>query len=126
LNFNLTTNLQSFKLNSLLKLNIDSLLTNTSNNLLINLSNKNFNEFLMTEGNNINFYENDKLEEVEETLENLRVKTNNFPIKLIKGVLNKHNISLLTSNKSLNKNIIFSYRINNDQIVEKISQVEQF
>jgi hypothetical protein len=66
------------------------------------------------------------MEEVEETLENLRTKVNNFPVKLIKGVLNKHNVSLLTSNKILNKNILFSYRLNNDSVVEKISQIEQF
>lgn len=71
-------------------------------------------------------YEVDKIEEVEETLENLRAKINNFPVKLIKGVLNKHNVSLLNSSKILNKNILFSYRINNENMVEKISQVEQF
>jgi len=71
-------------------------------------------------------YEGDSLEEVEETLENLRTKVNKFPIKLIKGVLNKHNVSLLTSDNQLNKNILFSYRLNNDNVVEKISQIEQF
>ncbi|MFY8067720.1 MAG: hypothetical protein ACOVMS_06295 [Flavobacterium sp.] len=71
-------------------------------------------------------YELDKMEEVEETLQNIRIKTNNFPIKLIKGVLNKHNISLLNSNVNLNKNILFSYKINNDSVAEKIAQVEQF
>jgi hypothetical protein len=72
------------------------------------------------------YYEVDKMEEVEESLENLRTKVNNFPVKLIKGVLNKHNVSLLTSNKILNKNILFSYRLNSDNVTEKISQVEQF
>jgi hypothetical protein len=66
------------------------------------------------------------MEDVEETSKNLRTKVSNFPVKLIKGVLNKHNVSSLNSNKILNKNILFSYRINNDQVVEKISQVEQF
>lgn len=76
--------------------------------------------------NTISNYESDKLEEIEETLENLRTKVNKFPIKLIKGVLNKHNVSLLTSENQLNKNILFSYRLNNDNVVEKISQIEQF
>jgi hypothetical protein len=66
------------------------------------------------------------MEDVEETLENIRTKINNFPIKLLKGVLNKHNISILNSSTNLNKNILFSYRLNNDSVVEKISQVEQF
>ena len=72
------------------------------------------------------YYEVDKMEEVEESLENLRTKVNNFSVKLIRGVLNKHNVSLLTSNKILNKNILFSYRLNSDNVTEKISQVEQF
>jgi len=72
------------------------------------------------------YYESDKMEDVEETSKNLRSKISNFPVKLVKGVLNKHNVSVLSSNKILNKNILFSYRINNDQVVEKISQVEQF
>jgi len=66
------------------------------------------------------------MEEVEESLENLRTKVNNFPIKLIKGTLNKHNINLLTTLNNINKNILFSYRVNNDNITEKISQIEQF
>jgi len=66
------------------------------------------------------------MEDVEESLENLRTKINNFPIKLIKGVLNKHNLSTILKFKELNKNILFSYKINNDNITEKIAQVEQF
>jgi hypothetical protein len=81
--------------------------------------------------NNINSdeisnYESDRMEEVEESLENLRTKVNNFPIKLIKGILNKHNLNTLVNLKNLNKNILFSYRVNNDNITEKIAQVEQF
>ena len=82
---------------------------------------------LFTNNKNYNsFYENHRLEEVEESMENLRLKVNNFPIKLIKGTLNKHNITNLTLNSNLNKNILFSYRINNSNITQKISQVEQF
>ena len=76
--------------------------------------------------NSISNYESDKLEDLDETSENLRAKVNKFPIKLIKGVLNKHNVSLLTSENHINKNILFSYRLNNDNVVEKISQIEQF
>jgi len=66
------------------------------------------------------------MEDVEETLENIRTKINNFPIKLLKGVLNKHNTVLLATSTNLNKNILFSYRVNNDSVVEKIGQIEQF
>jgi glutamate mutase epsilon subunit len=94
---------------------------------LINLNEKSTYNVLSTDINSSkSYYEYDRLEDVEETLENLRTKVSNFPVKLIKGVLNKHNTSLLSSNTTLNKNILFSYRLNNDQIVDKISQIEQF
>jgi hypothetical protein len=71
-------------------------------------------------------YEGDQMEDLEETSENLRTQVNNFPIKLLKGVLNKHNVSILNSSETLNKNIFFSYRLNNNEVTEKIDQVEQF
>jgi hypothetical protein len=71
-------------------------------------------------------YEGDQMEDLEETSENLRTQVNNFPVKLLKGVLNKHNVSLLNSSETLNKNIFFSYRLNNNEVTEKIDQVEQF
>ena len=108
------------RLNSNLKLNVDySYLT------LLN-ERDNFNLLNLSSSTTTSHYEIDRMEDVEETLENLRTKVNNFPVKLIKGVLNKHNISLLNSNKILNKNILFSYRLNNEHVVEKISQIEQF
>lgn len=116
---NLTEKLKT-KLSNTFKLNIDysylSFLNEKSTSNLMNLSNY----------NTTSHYESDRMEDVEETLENLRTKVNNFPVKLIKGVLNKHNISLLASNNILNKNILYSYRLNNDNVVEKISQIEQF
>lgn len=75
---------------------------------------------------NKSFYEFDRLEEVEESLENLRTKVSNFPVKLIKGTLNKHNISVLANSQNLEKNILFSYRINNDNVTAKMAQIEQF
>lgn len=105
------------------------------NSLSLDLTNStvlfNSKEFQSNILNNMKFnvvsnYDSDRLEDVEETSENLRTKVNKFPIKLIKGILNKHNVSLLTSENQLNKNILFSYRLNNDNIVEKISQIEQF
>ena len=85
-----------------------------------------YNLFDDINSNNKNYYESDKFEDVEETLENIRIKNSNFPIKLTKGILNKHNLSLLTNNTSFDKNIFFSYRLNNNQVEEKISQIEQF
>ena len=108
------------KLSNIIKFSI-----NYSNIFNLN-EQKNFNLLNMSTNSLNSNYELDKMEEVEETLQNIRIKTNNFPIKLIKGVLNKHNISLLNSNVNLNKNILFSYKINNDSVAEKIAQVEQF
>jgi hypothetical protein len=71
-------------------------------------------------------YESNRLEEVEDTDKNLRLKMFNFPIKLTKGILNKHNISLVSNNNSLNKNILFSYRINDSDVTPKVYQIEQF
>jgi hypothetical protein len=95
---------------------------------LLNRDNIKENNNLFSTNENItsSYYEFDRMEEVEESLENLRIKTNNFPIKLIKGVLNKHNLGLLSTNTILDKNILFSYRVNNDNVTEKISQIEQF
>ena len=96
--------------------------------ILLNRDNIKENNNLFSTNENItsSYYEFDRMEEVEESLENLRIKTNNFPIKLIKGVLNKHNLGLLSTNTILDKNILFSYRVNNDNVTEKISQIEQF
>jgi len=71
-------------------------------------------------------YESNRLEEVEDTDKNLRLKMFNFPIKLTKGILNKHNISLISNNNNLNKNILFSYRINDSDVTSKVYQIEQF
>ena len=84
------------------------------------------NTFVNNKFNMIKFFESDQLDEVEETAENLRVKNYKYPIRLIKGVLTKHNISLLNNNKELKNNIILNYKINNSDITEKISQSEQF
>lgn len=108
------------------KSNLEKIISSENMIFLNNLKLKNIHYDYFTHSNNIAFYESDKLEEVEETLENLRTKVSNFPIKLIKGVLNKHNINTLIHANTLEKNILFNYRLNNDQIVEKISQVEQF
>ena len=75
---------------------------------------------------NSTIYENNILEEVEEHEKNLRLKTNNFPIKLIKGTLNKQNISTLNNSTELNKNIFLSYRLNNSDVTQKNALVEQF
>ncbi len=117
----LNLNISDFNLNNLWKNDTLAIKYET----MLKSNNKNSSLFNLKKINS-SFYESDRLEEVEESLENLRTKVSNFPIKLIKGTLNKHNLSLLTNNNNINKNIFLSYRINNDNITEKISQIEQF
>jgi hypothetical protein len=73
----------------------------------------------------IKFFELDQIDDQEETAENLRLKNSKYPVRLIKGVLTKHNISLL-SQKELTNNVILNYKLNNSDIIEKIGQPEQF
>jgi len=114
LNLNYKNKLDIFNVNNTTHID-ESLLSLDLNNLFKNNNNLNNSQ-----------YDFDKMEEVDESSENLRTKVNNFPIKLIKGIINKQNTTLLQNNENLNKNILFSYRINNDNVVEKISQIEQF
>ena len=88
-------------------------------------SNKSNNLFFLHNNKNISNFENDRINDIDETLENLRYKTTNFPIKLIKGILNNTNINNIRSTDLL-KNTIFQYKINNNDIEQKISQIEQF
>ena len=70
--------------------------------------------------------ENDTLEDAEETSENLRYKDTNFPIKVVRGVLNNHNVGILSTEPVVSSNIILNYTTNTSNIAEKIPQVEQF
>jgi hypothetical protein len=66
------------------------------------------------------------LDNLEETAENARFQQASFPVKLLKGTLNQHNLLLLQKNNILNKNIFFNYQLNDQESTSKISQVEQF
>lgn len=74
----------------------------------------------------LKYFENDQLENSDESAENVRLKNYKYPIRIIKGVLTKHNISLLNSSNILNNNIILNYKLNNSDITEKLAQSEQF
>jgi hypothetical protein len=71
-------------------------------------------------------FESDTIEDVEETSENLRYKDTGFPIKVVRGVLNNHNVNTLSTESTLSNNIMLNYTVNTSNIAEKISQVEQF
>lgn len=72
------------------------------------------------------YYDSDILEDVDESAENLRTQVNKAPIKLIKGLLNKHNVRLLNNVQGLAKQIFLKHKTHNVGITEKISQIEQF
>jgi len=74
----------------------------------------------------LKYFEDDQLENAEESAENVRLKNYKYPIRLIKGVLTKHNIFLLNNNSNLDNTIILNYKLNNSHITEKLSQSEQF
>ncbi len=71
-------------------------------------------------------FETDAMDEFDETTNNFRTKTAKFPIKLHRGLLNKHNLQILRTEKLLTKNIFFNFKINETDFTEKISQPEQF
>lgn len=71
-------------------------------------------------------YESNQIITIEDADETLKIKQHNFPIKLIKGVLNKNNIELLKNTSILQKNILFNYKINNKNLADKVAQPEQF
>jgi len=115
-NYNNSVNL--YNLNSI---NNEIIQLNKNSYKLLNLFNiKNNNYSLPT------YFDMDRLDEVDEPVETLRFKNNNFPLKLTKGILNKHNISILINTTNLNKNILLNYRTNTQTVTPRISQVEQF
>jgi len=117
--YNLKNNDESFNLINNIKV------SNIAQNVIYknyNLFDIKLNKFNVTNS----YFEIDKLDEVDEPSETLRLKNNNFPIKLFKGVLNKHNNSILNTNYFLNKNILLNYRINTKNVISRNSQVEQF
>ena len=124
--YNSFSNLRGFRDNKVMNSRYSNL-TNMFSNVF---NNKNFvfkeNLFTIKSKSWIGNYEFDRLEEIEESLENLRLKTSNFPIKLIKGIINKNTIKVINNTEKLNKSLFFTFRLNNDNIVQKISQVEQF
>ena len=71
-------------------------------------------------------FETDKLDNTFKSDENFRIQNTKFPIKLIKGILNKHNIQQLTVNSVLNNCFLFNLQINNIDTASKQSHVEQF
>jgi hypothetical protein len=74
----------------------------------------------------ISNYELNQIITIEDADETTRIKQHNFPIKIIKGTLNKHNLYTLKKNNILEKNILFSYKISNKNLAAKASQPEQF
>jgi hypothetical protein len=71
-------------------------------------------------------YEETIFDNTEETSENLRIKQHKYPIRLVKGIINKHNFNILTTNKDVSNSIFFKIQVNNSDVASKISQTEEF
>jgi hypothetical protein len=70
--------------------------------------------------------ETDSLDDVDESADNVRLKSNKFPFRLVKGVMTKQNIKILQHKRSLKKKIMLNYKINKLNTTDKIAQPEQF
>jgi len=81
---------------------------------------------IFNNNNNKSNYELNQIITIEDADETMRIKQHNFPIKIIKGTLNKHNLINLKNNNNLEKNIFFTYKINNKNLTSKVSHPEQF
>lgn len=87
---------------------------------------ENANLFNMYKTNYTKQFESDRLDEFSESSENLRNRMNKFPVRLIRGVINKHNAQTLHTHATLDKNIFFNYKIVKHDTSKKIFQPEQF
>lgn len=88
--------------------------------------NDNFNLFFFNSVSKNNLYEMDKFDDTFVASDNFRAKTSKFPIKINKGIINKHNLNTLNTLNSLNTNIFFSYKVGKLDIGDKQAHVEQF
>ena len=55
-----------------------------------------------------------------------RVRSAKYPIRLVKGILNKHNLAILKTQSESSRAIYFNYRINKYDVAHKASLVEPF
>lgn len=95
--------------------------------LIVNMKfSENANLFNMYKTNYAKQFESDRLDEFSESSENLRNRINKFPVRLIRGVINKHNAQTLRTQSTLDKNIFFNYKIVTYDTSKKIFQPEQF
>jgi hypothetical protein len=74
---------------------------------------------------NKSYFETNQINAIDESDYVIRLQNNNFPLKLIKGILNKKNISNLKNN-NIQNNIFFNYKISKKNISSKVYHCEQF
>ena len=74
---------------------------------------------LLNTYSNISYFDYMNIMDYEETDENMRLKYNKNPIRLIKTVLNKTNLAK-------HNNFLFALNFSNSDLTKKIDQVEQF
>jgi heme/copper-type cytochrome/quinol oxidase subunit 2 len=75
---------------------------------------------------NKSFFENNQINSIDESDYVIRLQNSNFPIKIIKGILNKQNLNTLNSKTNLKNNLLFNYKISKKNIASKVYHCEQF
>lgn len=73
-----------------------------------------------------NSFETDALDDMEETSENFRYKGGSFSIKIVRRVLNNHNVDTLSTEFTLSKSVVLNCTVDTLNTREKISQIKQF
>lgn len=91
-------------------------------------ANNQFNLFDYTDDHNYRggVFEADNLDVLHEPSETTRLRSAKYPVRLVKGILNKHNLSILKTETDLTKAIFFNYRVNKHDVALKPALVEPF
>lgn len=108
------------------KFKLNEIVLNKLNYTLLYHKKNEYKNFFNIHEHKLSNYDYNQIITIEDADETVKIKQHNFPIKLIKGTLNKHNINILKKNSTLSKNILFTYKINNKNLATKVSQPEQF
>lgn len=70
--------------------------------------------------------ETEKLDELIEPSETTKIKSYKYPVRLIKGTLNKHNLAILRKDSNINRAVFFNYKVPKQEVALKNSLVEPF
>jgi hypothetical protein len=75
---------------------------------------------------NKSYFEINQINMIDESDYVVRLQNKNFPVKLVKGILNKQNLSNLNTVNIKKKNIFLNYKLNSNNISSKVAHAEHF